>query len=280
MSGQGSASILCMIISCLPIIRRYDYPIFYVSHYLLAALVATGVVLHLPRDSVDAWRLVYATAAVLGANTLLKIGVVLHCNGAFAGSWTDGYVIKHADDSMRIEIYLGRPVIIQPGQYIDLWVPSLNPWSWFQSASFIVTSWSTEKQSTLQLYVECPNRPFGFTWLLLWRARRNSRRNLILFSGPHGISVPASRYETVLLVASDSGILAIRPYVDQLFHCVTKRTSKTRRLCLIWNVTRRSSIHFVIRIFGWVNKLLQNDIKDRTEVSEYVLRTLSCFCIS
>ncbi|KAH2000765.1 hypothetical protein KXV97_007498, partial [Aspergillus fumigatus] len=191
---------------------------------------------------------------------------VLHCNGAFAGSWTDGYVIKHADDSMRIEIYLGRPVIIQPGQYIDLWVPSLNPWSWFQSASFIVTSWSTEKQSTLQLYVECPNRPFGFTWLLLWRARRNSRRNLILFSGPHGISVPASRYETVLLVASDSGILAIRPYVDQLFHCVTKRTSKTRRLCLIWNVTRRSSIHFVIRIFGWVNKLLQNDIKDRTEM--------------
>ncbi|KAH3208784.1 hypothetical protein KXV77_009063, partial [Aspergillus fumigatus] len=172
----------------------------------------------------------------------------------------------HADDSMRIEIYLGRPVIIQPGQYIDLWVPSLNPWSWFQSASFIVTSWSTEKQSTLQLYVECPNRPFGFTWLLLWRARRNSRRNLILFSGPHGISVPASRYETVLLVASDSGILAIRPYVDQLFHCVTKRTSKTRRLCLIWNVTRRSSIHFVIRIFGWVNKLLQNDIKDRTEM--------------
>lgn len=267
-----------MIISCLSIIRRYDYPIFCVSHYLLAALVASGVVLHLPHDSVEAWRLLYVIAAVFGANTLLKIGVVLHRNGAFANSWSDGDVISHADGSMRIEIYPGRPVVVQPGQYIDLWIPSLNPWSWFQSASFIVTSWSTEKQSTLQLYAKCPNRPLGFTWLLLWRALRNSRRNLILFSGPHGISVPASRYETVLLVASDSGILAMRPYVDQLFHCVTKRTSKTRRLCLVWNVTRRSSNHFVSDIFGWVNKLLLNDIEDHTKVSRSVLRTLSwCF---
>ncbi|KAH1588217.1 hypothetical protein KXX44_009845 [Aspergillus fumigatus] len=220
-----------------------------------------------PSDSpLLAWRLLYVIAAVFGANTLLKIGVVLHRNGAFANSWSDGDVISHADGSMRIEIYPGRPVVVQPGQYIDLWIPSLNPWSWFQSASFIVTSWSTEKQSTLQLYAKCPNRPLGFTWLLLWRALRNSRRNLILFSGPHGISVPASRYETVLLVASDSGILAMRPYVDQLFHCVTKRTSKTRRLCLVWNVTRRSSNHFVSDIFGWVNKLLLNDIEDHTKM--------------
>jgi hypothetical protein len=229
-SRQASASFLCMIILCLPIIRQYDYPIFYVCHYLLAALVASGVVLHLPHDSVEAWRLLYVIAAVFGANTLLKIGVVLHINGAFANSWSDGDVISHADGSMCIKIYPGRPVIVQPGQYINLWVPSLNPWSWFQSASFIITSWSIEKQSTLQLYAKCPNRPLGFTWLLLWRALRNSSRNLILFSGPHGISVPASWYKTVLLVASDSSILTMRSYMDQLFHCVTKRTSKTRRL--------------------------------------------------
>ncbi|GFF57802.1 hypothetical protein IFM51744_09337 [Aspergillus udagawae] len=234
-------------------------------------IIAAGhIMMQLMQDhqstDVDAWRLFYVIAAVFGTNTLLKIGVVLHRNGAFASSWSHGDVIKHADCSMRIEIRPGRPVIVQPGQYIDLWVPSWNPWSWFQSASFIVTSWSTEKQSTLQLYAKCPNRPLGFTWLLLWRALRNSRRNLILFSGPHGSSVPASHYETVLLVASDSGILALRPYVDQLFHCVTKRTSKTRRLCLVWNVTRRSSNHFVSDIFGWVNKLLVNDIDDHTNM--------------
>ena len=32
-------------------------------------------------------------------------------------------------DFLRVDFSPGRPVTILPGQYVDLWMPSLNPWS-------------------------------------------------------------------------------------------------------------------------------------------------------
>lgn len=103
--------------------------------------------------------------------------------------------------------------------------------------------------------------------MLSWRALSGSRHNLALISGPRGLSVPVSRYETVLLIASDSGILPVKPYVDHLFHCVKERTSKTRRLCLVWQVSGRVIGMDILRDMGeWVNRLLHDDIKDETQV--------------
>ncbi|RAQ69284.1 hypothetical protein AFCA_008633 [Aspergillus flavus] len=171
--------------------------------------------------------------------------------------------------------------MVLPGQYVDLWMPSLNPWSWFQCASFIVTSWSPDPQTSLQLLARCPSRAFGFTWMLSWRALSGSRHNLALISGPHGLRVPVSRYETVLLIASDSGILAVKPYVDHLFHCVRERTSKTRRLCLVWQVSGRVIGMNILRDMGeWVNRLLYDDIKDETQMLQIIIFDPMTLCTS
>ena len=224
---------------------------------------------HLPHGPSGPWYLTYAALCVFGATAVLAVCITLYRNGACGSCWSKGVVVKRDDGSMRIDIYPGRPVMVLPGQYINLWCPSLNPWSWFQSSSFIVTSWSAENQAILQLFAKCPNRSFGFTWMLLWRALTNSRRHSTFISGPHGLSEPVPRYETVLLIASDTGILPIKPYVEQLFYCVKKRTSKTRRLCLVWQVSgRHMGMSLLADMGAWVNRLFQDDIEDETHVSK------------
>lgn len=269
-----------------PLIRRFIYPIFYIAHYLLSILVVYASWTHLPHGSSGSWYLTYVAISIFGAAAVFAICVIFYRNGACGDYWSKGAIVKRDDGSMRIDVYPGRPVMVLPGQYINLWCPSLNPWSWFQGSSFIVTSWSPEEQAILQLFAKCPNRSFGFTWLLLWRTLTNSCRNLTFISGPHGLSEPVPRYETVLLVASDTGILPIKPYVEQLFYCVKKRTSKTRRLRLVWQVSgRHMGMSLMADMGAWVNRLFHDDIEDETHVCKpqgtrdaYLCLPLLCRC--
>ncbi|KAB8242961.1 hypothetical protein BDV35DRAFT_383595 [Aspergillus flavus] len=247
----ASSSIVLILILSLPLVRRFCYPVFYVTHYFLALLVLITVWMHLPSSDKSSWSMVLAITTTFGASFVLEGLYMLYLNGACGERWSKKIIEKRVDSSIGIYLSPGRPVKVLPGQYVNLWFPSLNPWSWFQCSSFIVTSWSPKEQVLLHLFARCPSRSFGFTWMLLWRATIDSQRNITFFSGPHGLSVPAPRYETVLLIASDAGILAVKPYVDQLFHCVKKRTSKTRRLCLVWK---------------WINGLFQDDIEGDTRI--------------
>ncbi|KAF5857596.1 hypothetical protein ETB97_005525 [Aspergillus alliaceus] len=90
---------------------------------------------------------------------------------------------------------------------------------------------------------------------------------MTFFSGPHGLSEPAPRFETVLLIASDAGILAIKPYVEQVFHCIKKKTSKTRRLCLVWHVSgQQMGMNLMTEMAGWINRLIFYNEEDKTHM--------------
>ncbi|KAB8243443.1 hypothetical protein BDV35DRAFT_395886 [Aspergillus flavus] len=250
---------LALLIESIPIVRRLVHPIFFLSHYILCI-----------QPSASSHRRAW-----------LLLGSFSIATGSWGKKWSKATIERRGDGSLRVDFSPGRPVMVLPGQYVDLWMPSLNPWSWFQCASFIVTSWSPDPQTSLQLLARCPSRAFGFTWMLSWRALSGSRHNLALISGPHGLSVPVSRYETVLLIASDSGILAVKPYVDHLFHCVKERTSKTRRLCLVWQVLGRVIGMDILRDMGeWVNRLLYDDIKDETQMLQIIIFDPMTLCTS
>ncbi|KAF7586856.1 hypothetical protein BBP40_008222 [Aspergillus hancockii] len=258
----AAASLSLVMLLPLPINRRFIYPVFYSSHYLLAISVIYATWMHMPRGSSASWYLTYAILGTFGTAFLFEICITLYHNGAFGSRWSKGVIERRDDSSLRIEVVPGRPVVVLPGQYINLWVPSLNPWSWFQVSSFTVTSWSLDKQHRLQFLAKRPNRFFGFTWLLT-----KSRWHLTFFSGPHGLSEPAPRYETVLLIASDAGILAIKPYVEQVFHCLKKKTSKTRRLCLAWHVSgQQMGINLMAEMAGWINSLICYNEGDKTHM--------------
>lgn len=148
--------------------------------------------------------------------------------------------MTHAEGSVKIRITLSRPLKVKAGQYINLWIPSISFWSFLQSHPFVVTSWSLEEQDQLDLFVE-PRR--GLTRELLYHAQAGERGGVfvsrwVLFSGPHGISAPVGEYESVLLVATDFGMAALLPYLQQLIHGYQTRKVCTRRIRVIWQVQR------------------------------------------
>ena len=57
---------------------------------------------------------------------------------------------------------------------------------------------------------------------------------LVMFSGLHGSVAPVGSYESVIMVASGSGIVAQLPYLKQLVYDHNNHRARTRRVHLVW----------------------------------------------
>lgn len=98
----------------------------------------------------------------------------------------------------------------------------------------MVISWAEKPQEHLDLFIE-PRR--GLTRELLYHAKNTHAMNpLVMFSGPHGKSIPMDDSENILMVASDFGIAAHLPYLKQLIHGYNVREVRARRIHLVWQV--------------------------------------------
>nr|MDZ8062961.1 NADPH oxidase family protein [Nostoc sp. EkiNYC01] len=104
--------------------------------------------------------------------------------------------ISTVDDAVMVRVKLPRRVKVDAGDYIGLYIPKI---ALSQVHPFIVTSWSEEKQDSLDLLIE-PQK--GFTRKLFQYGKNspNGTVRMALFSGPHGVSAPVGDYETVLMV--------------------------------------------------------------------------------
>ena len=115
-----------------------------------------------------------------------------------------------------------------------MWMPSVSFWSFLQSHPFVVISWAEKPQDHLDLFIE-PRR--GLTRELLYYAKSGHAMNpWVLFSGPHGNSIPIDDCENILIVASGFGIAARLPYLKQLIHGYNAREVRARRIYLVWQV--------------------------------------------
>jgi NAD(P)H-flavin reductase len=107
----------------------------------------------------------------------------------------------------------------------------------------MVTSWSEEKQLSLDLFIEPRG---GFTSELLRRSKpsNNGRSSYVaLFSGPHGTSAPVGDYETILMVADGSGIFAHSAYLKKLIYGYNSCKTRTRRIHLVWQLQTFGKLH-------------------------------------
>ncbi|KAI8220114.1 hypothetical protein K4K55_011750 [Colletotrichum sp. SAR 10_96] len=57
-----------------------------------------------------------------------------------------------------------------------------------------------------------------------------------VFGGPHGMSIPVTDYDVVLMVASGYGIAAQLPYLKRLIYEFNSRKARTRRIHLLWKL--------------------------------------------
>lgn len=145
---------------------------------------------------------------------------------------------------MIATVELSRPLTINPGQYVNIWVPSL---ALFSSHPFTVISWAPFPQKRMELLIE---ERGGFTAKLFRRLRIEGRLGSreyqqksqhgyrIFFSGPHGSSMPDWEFDSVLLFASGFGIATILPYLTKLGHSYKQRKGRSKRIHLVWKVYR------------------------------------------
>lgn len=153
-------------------------------------------------------------------------------------------LITQPHGAVKINIHLSKAVKVEPGQYINLWIPSVSFRSFLQSHPFVITSWADGWQDTLELVVEARK---CLTRELLSHAETEGPGDAktscwVLFSGPHGSgphgrSAAVGDYKNVLMIADGLGIAVHLPYLKRLIHGYNARKVRTRRIHLVWQCT-------------------------------------------
>ena len=201
-------------------------------HQVLALGAASCTVIHLYSNGWSRWSLFYAFGGACGALALFRGSLLLYRNKVIGQPFPRLSVVNN-HGSATVRIRTSRPIRVDAGQYLNIWMPAI---SWFSSHPFTVASWSAGPERDFELLIQ-PRR--GFTKRLLRRAGQQESISLwsrVLFSGPHGFSVPACEFERVLFFASGFGVAAALPYLRKLLHGRAQGESKARRVCLVWYV--------------------------------------------
>ncbi|KAL5333669.1 hypothetical protein BJX70DRAFT_392011 [Aspergillus crustosus] len=264
----AAISLGVLALHSIPWLRQWSYEVFLRAHQMLAGLFVYGAWQHLQSQSPSRIYLLVALGA-FGLTLVLELITLLYCNGLFAGRGTPRAIVSFSTseskeeapvvNAVHVRILLPRPVKVKAGQYINLWMPSVSLCSWMQTHPFTVTSWSKGRQDTMELLVK-PHS--GLTRDLLRyapAAMGSSVSFRALFTGPHGVSEEVSDYESILVLASGSGIAVAIPYLKEMIYGYNTCTSQVRRLHLVWQV---ESVDEMTPALSLINNLLKDDIMD------------------
>ncbi|KAL1620001.1 hypothetical protein SLS56_009845 [Neofusicoccum ribis] len=213
-----------LAITSLPPIRKYWYEPFLRVHQLSSIVGAFSLWWHVSTTNTFVFICQTVIAIVFLTALVTHIAMILYRNDVYHGG--PAARITGSDELVQIELELKKPLSIQPGQYVNLWIPSLGICSFAQSHPFIVVSWSETPMHSLRLVVEPLN---GLTRKMAEAANRSSEPRKALFSGPHGKSFTLQGYSNVVIIATGLGIFAQLPYLQKLAHCSDKR-----RIHVVW----------------------------------------------
>ncbi|KIW09750.1 hypothetical protein PV08_11850 [Exophiala spinifera] len=246
---------LCILmITPQRLVRKVSYEIFLRSHQILSLLCAFSIWEHLSSIRCRDRLYLIIFLALLALAFVCEAVLVLVRNG-WSYRKRSRVTVTSSCGMLKMKVHLCKPLSIEPGQYINLWMPSVGLGAFWQSHPFMVASWSTEPQKCLEIFIQ-PRR--GITRDLLQTARPDGpfEYKWAMFSGPHGNTVPVGQCETVLLIADGVGIASQVPYLKKLIHGYHDRRVVTRRIHLIWQI---SDIDVGIAAQPFVNDVLDED---------------------
>ncbi|TVY13064.1 Ferric/cupric reductase transmembrane component 7 [Lachnellula arida] len=279
-SAISSASALALILLLsLFFIRRIMYEVFLKIHMLLAFVAVWALLLHLlPTRSGQAIFPV-VSLSLWALNAILRLARMAYYNlGGRRPSRMGQASIAHFFEgegennvtAMRITVRLRRPLAIQPGQYVYLFLTDMGLRRRFQAHPYVITWWDDSKAAMNLYFLVQPHN--GISSELVARNSVGS----VTIDGPYGKDLHLENYETVILIAKGIGIAGLLPYIR---HMTYRRLSKDKaheayRRGLI---TRKIDIFWVLEdncqqewLADWILELQQRD-------SEKLLLTFSCF---
>lgn len=214
----------------MPLLRKWAYEPYLRTHQMLAVGVVFATSKHLMSIKDFTWTALIIYGSVVLALAIFYTGLTLYRNKKWGYQWPR-ILVRLDNEVILATMSLSRPLTVEPGQYLNLWVPSL---SLLSSHPFIIASWSSNPQKSFDLIIQPRS---GFTRRLYRRAEMDSAQHIApraLFSGPHGHCVSTRGFDCVLLFATGFGVVPMLPYLKQLFHNYKERKSHTKRIHLIW----------------------------------------------
>lgn len=204
-------------------------------HRLLALIFVIGVCQHLLPTTNTQFRVFVSYLGALVGFGLIRAITTLHQNIKW-GEQSTRAILNDRHGVTHVRLHMPRPMKIDAGQYILLWVPRVSVSAPTQVHPFVVVSWAEVEQNSIEIIVRSRR---GFSERLSRHCQRYGGRNIqrrALLSGPHGISIPVWDYRAVLLIASGSGVAAVLPYLTKLIHGYYFGKGCTRRVHLIWQI--------------------------------------------
>ncbi|KAL5866385.1 hypothetical protein ACKVWC_011420 [Pyricularia oryzae] len=258
---SAACAVQLLIPTSFGFLRNRFYEVFIVLHYFLAAGAAVGIAWHL-RPVLDfsnpGYLEVYCVSfgAVFLILCAYRAGCLIFRN-LKGGKLATVSVSVGASDrdlaAIKVTINLPRPLRVSAGQYVNVTIPSLDAPSSIQSHPFVVTSWSKDRQKSLDLFVE---RRRGFTRKLHQADSRDGRHAIV--SGPFGRRVSLQGFDFVLLLASGYGIAAQAAYLREL---VSRNRQKAH---LVWLISKRDIVNPAGQ---WLlNPVLDQDTKKASSI--------------
>ncbi|KAL3439934.1 hypothetical protein BJX65DRAFT_317238 [Aspergillus insuetus] len=276
----GASSLGVLSLLSIPWFRHFSYEIFLRGHQILTALFVYGIWRHIPTRSQPSKIYLLVALGIFGLTLVLQTMTLFYRNGLFAGHGFPRAVVSFSANktneehpvitAAHIRILLPRPLKVEAGQYINLWMPSVSLSSWMQTHPFTVVSWSRDRQDTIELLLQPRGGLSADLVGYAPAAKENSISFLALFTGPHGMVKDVSLYESVLVVTSGFGIAAAIPYLKKMICGYNTCTSQVRRLHLVWEV--KSVVEMAVAK-TLLNNLLEDDIMDNgyiLQISIYV----------
>lgn len=136
----------------LPVFRKPSYELFLRSHQALALLCLYALWQHLKSKSLLVRICLYVSTGMLGLTSCLQLCSILYRNASFRRGFPRARVTKMGG-GIKVTIMVPSRLQMKPGQYINLWIPSISFWSFLQSHPFVVASCTEGEQTTLELLI-------------------------------------------------------------------------------------------------------------------------------
>ncbi|KAK5311991.1 hypothetical protein LTR93_011504 [Exophiala xenobiotica] len=183
------AGLALCIIMIIPrrLLQKASYEIFLRFHQILSLLCASSIWQHLSSVRCRDRLYLLIFLGLLVATFTCEAVLVLVRNG-----WSyrkhSRITITSSCGMLKLKVDLRKPLKVEPGQYINLWTPSIGLGSFWQSHPFTVASWSTEPQKCLDILIQ-PRRGITRDLLHIVRPGGPFECKWAMFSGPHGKTV-------------------------------------------------------------------------------------------
>lgn len=142
-----------IILLSLPFIRHIAFEFFLRGHQGLAALFLYGTWRHMPAHQSLSTLCIYIASGLFTLTISIQILLLCYYNIAFRSRYhTRAYIYRgitgdktkneNSEGVIIVGIGLRRPMKLDAGQYVNLWMPTVNLFSWAQIHPFTVISWS------------------------------------------------------------------------------------------------------------------------------------------